>query len=133
MYVSLDFYPDEAPAELGSFAGHPTIPSIPSGLEGIQQQVASLLHKLNALPLEEVAASTDRTIEELERTMAELRLLLAGDELQSLPVSLEATLAELDRTLQSIEDLATTLGDQPSSLVFPREPERDPEPIKGSP
>ncbi len=39
LYVSLDMYPDEAPAELGSFAGHPTIPTISSGLEGIQQQI----------------------------------------------------------------------------------------------
>jgi len=133
LYVSLDFYPDEAPAELGSFAGHTTIPSIPSGLEGIQVQLTSLLDKLNAMPLEDVAASANRTVQELERTMAELRMLLASDQLRSLPVSLEASLAELDRTLQSIEDLATTLGDQPSSLVFPREPERDPEPITGSP
>jgi paraquat-inducible protein B len=133
MYVALDFYPDEPLAELGSFAEHPTIPTIPSGLEGIQVQLTSLLEKLNALPLEEVAASTNRTVEELEHTIAELRLLLASDELQSLPVSLEASLAELDQTLQSIEDLATTLGDQPSSLVYPREPEKDPEPITGSP
>jgi paraquat-inducible protein B len=133
LYVSLDMYPDEAPAELGSFAGHPTIPTISSGLEGIQHQIAALLDKLNALPLEEVAVSADRTVQELERTVAELRLLLASDDLQSLPVSLEASLAELDRTLQSVDDLATTLSDQPSSLIFPREPAKDPEPMAGSP
>jgi paraquat-inducible protein B len=131
--VSLDVYPDEAPAELGSFAGRPTIPTISSGLEGIQQKVASLLDKLNALPLEDVAASTDRTVQELERTVAELRGLLASSELQSLPASLEATIVDLSRTLESVEGLATTLGDQPSSLIYPREPERDPEPVAGSP
>lgn len=133
LYVSLDMYLEKGPAELGSFGGHPTIPTISSGLEGIQQQVASLLTKLNALPLEEVAASADRTVEELERTIAELRLLLASEDLQSLPASLEATLAKLDRSLQSVEGLATTLSDQPSSLIFSREPEKDPEPTAGSP
>jgi paraquat-inducible protein B len=133
LYVSLNVYPDEAPAELGSFAGRPTIPTISSGLEGIEQRVASLLDKLNALPLEDVAASADQTIQELERTTAELRVLLASDELQSLPASLDATLAELARTLQSVAGLATTLSDQPNSLIFPSEPERDPEPVVGSP
>jgi paraquat-inducible protein B len=131
-YVSFDVYPDQEPAELGSFAGYDTIPTIPSGLEGIQQQVAALLDKLNALPLEDVAVSADQTIQELEGTIAELRMLVASEELQSLPASLEETLAELDRTLQSIDGLATTLSDQPNSLIFSREPEIDPEPMAGS-
>lgn len=133
LYVSLDLYPDQGPAELGSFAGRPTIPTTSSGLEGIQQQIAALLEKLNALPLEDVAVSADRTVQELERTIAELRVLLASEELQSIPASLEASLAELDRTLQSVGYLATTLSDQPNSLIFSREPEKDPEPMAASP
>jgi paraquat-inducible protein B len=133
LYVSLDMYPDEAPAELGSFAGRPTIPTISSGLEGLQQKVATLLDKLNALPLEDVAASADQTIQELDRTVAEARLLLASQELQSLPASLQESLAELDTTLQSVRQLATTLEQQPNSLIFSREPEMDPEPMAVSP
>jgi paraquat-inducible protein B len=133
LYVSLDMYPDEAPAELGSFHGRPTIPTVSSGLEGIQQKVASLLDKLNALPLASVAASAEQTVQELDRTVAEARLLLASQELQSLPISLRASLAELDATLQSVKQLATTLEQQPNSLIFSREPEMDPEPMAGSP
>jgi paraquat-inducible protein B len=133
LYVSLDMYPDEAPAELGSFAGRSTIPTTSSGLESIQQQVAALLDKLNALPLEDVAASADETIQELDRTVAEARLLLASQELQSLPASLQESLAEFDSTLQSVRQLASTLEQQPNSLIFSREPEMDPQPLAGAP
>jgi paraquat-inducible protein B len=132
-YVSFDMYPEQGPGEMGSFAGYTTLPTTSSGLEGIQQQVAALLDKLNALPLQDIAVSADQTVQELERTIAELRVLVASEELQSVPASLETSLAELDRTLESVRQLATTLEDQPNSLIFSREPERDPEPMAGSP
>jgi len=139
LYVALDMYPDESPAELGKFAGRPTIPTISTGLEGIQVKVTALLDKLNALPLDDVARSADdtlrsagTTLEQLEETIAELRALIASEGMQTLPRSLEASLAELDRTLQSMRSLATTLEDQPNALIFPRDHEADPEPPAGS-
>ncbi len=45
---------------MGSFAGHPTIPTIASGFEGIQVRLSTLLDKLNALPLEELLDGVDR-------------------------------------------------------------------------
>ncbi len=149
LYVTLDMYPDAEPAVMGEFAGHPTIPSVASGLEGIQQQVFALLEKLNALPLEDVADSAAQAV-------AHLEALMASRELQALPASLEATmvelervlasvsddsllqerlgrtLGELERTLESLQAVLGTLEDQPSSVLFPREPELDPEPPAGS-
>lgn len=139
LYVALDMYPDEAPARLGSFADRPTIPTISSGLEGIEMKVTALLDKLNALPLDAVARSADDTLRsaeatlgELERTIADLRVLIASPGMQTLPQSLDESLAELDRTLQSVRELAATLEDQPNALIFPRSHEADPEPPAGS-
>ncbi len=139
LYVALDMHPDEPPAELGSFAGRPTIPTISSGLEALEQRVARLLDKLNALPLDDVARSAnatlrsaDDTLVELRHTVAELRLLMASEDFQRLPRSLETSLAELDRTLRSVNALARTLEDQPNALVFPRQHVEDPEPLAGS-
>jgi len=139
LYVALDMYPKERPAELDRFASWTTIPTIPSGLEGIQVQVISLLEKLNSLPLERIARSADgtlrgagKTMVELDSTLQELRVLLASQGIQTLPKSLEDSLAELNRTLRSLEGLAGTLEAQPNSLIFPRAHQADPEPPVGT-
>jgi len=149
LYVYFDMYPDEPPAEMGSFAGRPTIPTIAGGLEGIQVRFSTLLDKLNALPLEELLDGADRLL-------ADVDAIVASKDMQSLPASLEATLAELrdtldsvsadsavqerllrtmtelDLTLQSLRALLDTLEEQPNALIFNREPGDDPQPPAGS-
>jgi paraquat-inducible protein B len=139
LYVSLDFYEDVDASELGTFAGRPSIPTIASGLGGIQQKVTSLLDKLNELPLEDVALSADSTLQsandalrQLEQTAAELNTLMASQEMQALPQSVQSSLDELDRTLRQVGGLAETIGEQPNALIFPRRYESDPEPSAGS-
>ena len=50
LYIELDFHPDAEEAEMGIFAGRPTIPAIGGGLAGLQTRVATMLDKVNALP-----------------------------------------------------------------------------------
>ena len=103
------------------------------GLEAIEQRVAKLLDKLNALPLDDVTVTANQTLAELQNTIVELRLLLESEDLRAIPHSLEISLAELNRTVRSINALAQTLESQPNSLIFPREHVKDPEPPAGSP
>jgi paraquat-inducible protein B len=150
LYVYFDRYPDEPPAEMGSYAGRPTIPTVASGFGGIQVRLSTLLDKLNALPLEDLLDGVDRLL-------ADVDAIVASEGLQSLPASLEATLAQLrdtldsvsadsamqerlmrtvtefDRTLQSLRDLLETLKEKPNALIFSSEPGEDPRPPAGSP
>jgi paraquat-inducible protein B len=119
--VAFDFYPEEKPAQIGSFAHYPTLPTLPGGLQRIERRVADLLAKLNDLPL-------DRTVAELNRTLVEVRAAVANDELKELPATLNQSLTRLDRTLDSVEDLSRTVGDQPNSLIFSKPIQLDPEP-----
>jgi paraquat-inducible protein B len=98
----------------------------------LQYQATALLEKLNALPVENVVGSADETLQELNRAVAALNMVLSSDGVQSLPDQLELTLAELDRTLRRVSDLAASLESQPSSLIFSRTPEPDPEPGAGT-
>jgi paraquat-inducible protein B len=149
LYVSLDYFPDAEPAELGTFAGRATIPTIPSGLEGIQQKLTMFLDKLNELPLE-------GTVLEAKNTLASIDRLVAGEGMQSLPASLDATLkelqvtlasmagdselqarllptiTELERTLASLRQVLDTLDEQPNALIFNRKYREDPRPPAGS-
>lgn len=149
-YVAFDYYPDSDPAELGRFADRPTIPTVPSGLEGIQQQIAALLEKLNELPLEDTVRRANRTLAGLEtivasREMRELPGTLEGalEELRStldsvspdspLQERLQRTTTELDRSLKSLRRLLETLEEQPNALIFSRIPREDPQPPSGAP
>jgi len=133
LYVSLDVHPEAEAAELGTFAGRSTIPTVPSGLDVIEQKVSQLLDKLNELRLEAVMDSADATLDELAATVAELRAFVASEGIQSLPQSVESSLDEVDRTLKSVRALADSLESQPSSLIFPSDPIPDPEPRASTP
>jgi paraquat-inducible protein B len=124
LFVSFDFHPRERPARIGTYAGYPTLPTLPGGLERIERQVARLLTKLNDLPLE-------ATLRELNGTLAAVRAAVGNDDLKALPGSLNSSLRELNRTLQSVEDLSRTVEEQPSSLIFPKPARPDPEPRGG--
>jgi len=150
LYVNFDMYPGEKPAGMGEFAGHPTIPTVASGLGGIQVRLTSLLDKLNALPVEDV-------IDKVDRLLADVDTLVASQATQDLPANLDATLVELrsalasisgdsamqermlrtmtelDRTLAAFRGLLRTLDDKPNAVIFSRDPPADPEPPAGTP
>jgi paraquat-inducible protein B len=143
LYVALDVYPDDPPATVGTFAGRPTLPTVETGLAGLEQKVASLLAKISALPLE-------KTVTQATATLADLSALLASPEMRALPGSLETTLAELTNTLSSVaaeselqerllstlaslQELLDTLAEKPNALIFNHEPGADLEPTAGAP
>jgi paraquat-inducible protein B len=149
LYVAFDLYPNEPQSGLGEFLGRPTIPTVESGLGGIELRVSRLLDKLNELPL-------DKTVAELDNTLASLNKILSSEGMQSIPQSLDQTLgelqntlasfsggselqsrllpaiSELDRTLASLRQVLDTLGEQPNALIFNRAPRVDPQPPAGS-
>jgi len=121
LFIAFDFYPDAGPAEIGSYAGYPTLPTQASGLQLIERQISKVLANIGELPL-------DATVRELNGTLAELRTMAGSDAFRELPTTLNDSLTRLERTLQSFEDLARTVEEQPNSLVFPKPSQPDPEP-----
>jgi paraquat-inducible protein B len=149
LYVSMDYVPNVEDAELGSYAGRPSIPTVASGIEGIAQKLTMFLDKLNELPLED-------TVIEAKNTLASLDRLVASDGVQELPASLDETLTELqstlrsmsgdselqarllptitelERTLASLRQVLDTLDEQPNALIFNRKYREDLRPPTGS-
>jgi paraquat-inducible protein B len=150
--VALDWHADSEEAAIGEFAGYTELPTQAGGLQHIEQQVATVLNKLNNLPLE---ASLDR----LEGTLSAATSALEGatrvldrEATQALPLELTATLVELREVLSgysadaplytdlqgaafgvkealiSFETLARTLDAKPNSVIFGRRAAADPEP-----
>jgi paraquat-inducible protein B len=149
LFISMDFYPDAEPAVMETFADRPAIPTVASGLAGIEQQLIAFLAKLNDLPLE-------GAVREAEQTLASIDRLLGSDEMQAVPGTLDDTLeklqvtlaslsadselqarllptiTELGRTLSSLRQVLDTLERQPNALIFNREYGDDPRPPAGS-
>ena len=150
--IGLDFYDDPGPIGAQTFADYPMIPSIDSGLGRIQIQVTTLLNKLNNLPLEDTLTGVNTAIGELSATLSSLRVIVEDDAAQDITETLQVTLHELNRliksystnsefqtqlnrtleevknTLNSLQGVTDRLADKPNSIVFPSEPNEDPEP-----
>lgn len=148
LYVSFDYYDGVEPAELGTFAGRETIPTIPSGLEGVVAKLTLLLDRLNQLPLDDtvggvndVLASVNSLVSSqgmqelpasLDSALAELRTTMASMSSEGeLQARLLPTISELERTLVSLRLMLNTLEQQPNSLIFDRKHGEDPRPPVG--
>lgn len=124
--IAFDYYPDAEPAEIEEYFGYRSIPTLPSGIEGIQQQISNLLTKLNDLPLDPVVREAQATLEELNATLDSYSPDSENAE------QINDTLSELNRTLRSIEELSRRLSDKPNSIIFSPPVEEDPIPEKGA-
>lgn len=157
LYVNLDFFDNAAQRTVGEFEGHPTIPTVSTGLGRIQQQVTTLMATLNELPLGESLASADAALKDVEAAAEAFETLLASEDVADLPRRLEASLAQLDRTLaayssdsglpeeisravdalnrtlESVEAVANRLERDPNAVIFPTRQRADPQPSAGAP
>lgn len=151
-YISLDYFPNQPRAELDSWQGYPSIPTLTTGLGQIQQRAVALLEKLDALPLEHTVEELNAVMRVLNTTTVSLNSLLQQPELQRLPAelaqtlsglraaleglspdselyrSLDASLRRLDQTLGNIEALSSTLAEQPNAIIVPSAARPDPIP-----
>jgi paraquat-inducible protein B len=154
--VALDFHPDQGPAPLGSFAGHTEIPVLAGGIERLEEQISTLLAKLNALPLDPTLRDLDATLVAVRDALEDLKKLLGSDETQAITASIESamletnrildslspdslaaerlnrSLAELTQVLRNLESVTRTLADKPSAVIFSPPATKDPVPQKRS-
>ncbi|RLA39007.1 MAG: paraquat-inducible protein B [Gammaproteobacteria bacterium] len=147
--ISIDYFPDKEPAELGKFEQYSVIPSVETGVARLEQQVSAFLEKLNALPLEETVAGANKTLTSLTASIDSVNSVLASEDTQALPKELVATLNDLrivlnglspnskmaqslgssvstlNATLISLDALIRQLSIKPNAIIFPVSPEPD--------
>jgi paraquat-inducible protein B len=137
LYISLDFYPDAKPVAFDASARPLLIPTVPSSLEKLQEQLQAVVERIRKLPLERIANNLDGNLRELQSglkqfntqtlpgvtsTLAEVRSTLATansalGENSPQREKLSDTLNELDRMSRSLRDLSDYLGRHPESLI----------------
>jgi paraquat-inducible protein B len=114
--VELEYYDDLPDAEMGEFEGYPTLPSIVTGLSGLEQKVSTLLDKANELPVEEILGSLNLAVKELNRSLKALNVVAENENLNKIPDELQGALVALraileDEGIREIpEELKSTLA-----------------------
>jgi paraquat-inducible protein B len=125
MYVDFDYYPADKPAELGYKGDFPVVPTMPSGFAQLEVKLASVLDKIDKLPLNDAVseitsaaketattvAEARKALEEIEKVAAAAKVTLEGEDFKNLPTDLRRTLTELERALASVGPDGNVQGD----------------------
>ncbi len=131
--VELDFHPKSPPAAIDWSTPTPELPTIPSGIDAIMDDVTNFVAKLNDVPIDQISkdagalvqdlrAATPAltgTLENAEQTLASANALLEPNSQAN--QELKRALRELGDAARSLRLLADALEEQPESLIRGRE------------
>lgn len=98
--IRVDYYPDEASAELGRYGQYAAIPTIETGVDRLETQVNKLLTKLNALSLEETVVNANKAIADADAAMVSFKTALDSADALLGSANTVALPGELVSTLQ---------------------------------
>ncbi|ANB72381.1 intermembrane transport protein PqiB [Paraburkholderia phytofirmans] len=110
LYVALDFFPTAAKAGIDWNATPPEIPTVPGGLQSLQDSVASLVAKLNKIPFEGIGNNAQKTLAEADALLKELRTEVMPQARDTLSAA-QTALNSANSALQPDSALAQNTGD----------------------
>lgn len=144
LFIALEFIKD-APLQKADWTASPTrLPTTPGTVHALEQNLNSILKKVEKMPLTEIGEETRQTLSALNASTHNLNIFIKGlnqnlapatqeslEEVKKLLVEVRATLApnsplqrdlrktlrETTRSVQSIRTLADTLEGEPESLL----------------
>ena len=137
LYISLDVVPNAPKVPFDVNARPLTVPTINGTLDRVQEQLASIVGKIDKLPLASIAHNLDatlagigntlqqvngqvlpeitRTLQQAQKTFGAAQGMLAED--APLQQDLGQTLQEVQRSARSLRTLTELLGRHPQSLL----------------
>jgi len=129
LFVSFDFFPDAPPATIDWSQTPVQLPTLPGQLAGIEANVASIIKKVDQLPLKAIGDDLQKALADLDRTLVSARGTLDSgrgtldnankliEPNSVLGAQLGNTLEEVNRAARSVRVLADYLERHPESLI----------------
>lgn len=118
MYVDFDYYPNEISQELVYQGDLPVVPTMYSGFAQLEVKLASILEKIDKLPIEDAVNEFTTTAEESRAVLKELSLVaktaretMESPEFKELPGDLKKTITALEKSIVSIGPDGAVQGD----------------------
>jgi paraquat-inducible protein B len=146
-YVALDFFPDEKtvpPIDVPPAPGSVLVPTVPGSFDRLQSQIAGIVTKLDAVPLDgigrelqanlktlrallqrlngQVAPQATRTLRSAQQSLDRVDQTLNPD--APLLGGLQGTLRELDQAARALRQLADALQAHPETVLRGQAPDR---------
>ncbi|MGF6301467.1 intermembrane transport protein PqiB [Paraburkholderia sp. WC7.3d] len=137
LYISLEFVPNAPKVSYDADARPLTLPTVSGGFDQLQEQVASIVGKIDKMPLDSIARhldtgladldstlkqingqvlpATTQTLQQARQTFGAAQGMLAED--GPLQENLGQTLQEVQRTARSLRTLTDLLGRHPEALL----------------
>lgn len=142
-YVALDFFPDAESVQFDVKRVPAVLPTVAGSFDRLQQQISSVVTKLDAIPFEgisadlrdslgsaakllgrlekDVAPQTSALLKTAQRSLAKVDRLLADDSPMS--GNIDQTLREISSAAKSLRALADYLQTHPTALIRGRAPD----------
>ncbi|RKE36080.1 paraquat-inducible protein B [Paraburkholderia sp. BL23I1N1] len=137
LYIAIDFFPAAPKATVNWNNAIPQLPTVPGNLQGLQDAIASLVAKLNAIPFEGISKDLRKTMSDADALLNTINTDLAPDAKATLAAAREAltsanramqsdsplqqgtteTMQELSRAAASVRSLADYLQRHPEALI----------------
>ncbi|HET9338810.1 MAG TPA: MlaD family protein [Casimicrobiaceae bacterium] len=118
LYVAFDYFPKAARASITWNRGVAELPVVPSGLVDLEAKLASILEKIDKLPLDQIAGDLRKDLQSLDETLNGANKLITRVDKELVP-SLKTSLEGLQRALAGME---RTLKNADASLLGPDAP-----------
>jgi paraquat-inducible protein B len=100
LYVALEFVPHAPKMRIDHSQTPPLLPTIPSSMQALQQSLASIIKKVDGMPLEQIGTNLEQTLKNASALMKRLETELTPEATKAL--------AEASQTLKSMERLLAT-------------------------
>jgi len=137
LYIAVDFFPDAPKAQVDWGRKPPELPTVPSGLQSLQESVTTLIARMNKIPFEAIGDNAKKTLMRADTLLQSFDTELvpqARDTLGAARATLDSAnnalqpdsqlqqdtadaMRELARTAASLRSLADYLERHPEALV----------------
>jgi len=109
LYVALDFFPEAPLAKINWSRNPPELPTIAGSMAQLQASLMRIAHKLEKLPLDELAGDVRKTVQTLDVTLKSADSMLKNIDSAIVPearqtlVDLRVTLNSADKALKEVK------------------------------
>jgi paraquat-inducible protein B len=122
LFVAFDVVPDAPPVSIDWAQKPVRLPTVPGSLESLEERITSIVKKIDEMPLKEIGVDLQKTIAELDRTLASARTAIDHVDVFIEPNSvlgaeLGSTLQEVNRAARGLRVLTDYLERHPEALI----------------
>ena len=102
LYVAFDYFPTAPKVKINLSPENPELPVVPGPVVDLEAKLASILDKVDKLPLAAIGNDLKKDLEALDQTLQNAKQLLSDVDVQLVP-ELRSDLEGLHRTLAAVE------------------------------